>query len=326
MKKRIAILLMILFIFQLGIPAWAAPVSVKANIVTAPVTFNDVEIRSEYAKYPLLQYKNIVYIPVEQYKEFLGMSYTWNEPSKSYYVKKDWITEEKLILEKQKTKNALSYTVKIIDCPIHVVDYPEPITMQNRQAEYPVLQFRNMLYFPLTWQYAHNVFGWNYQWTAENGLKIDSRNAIRPDLEYYYPGEEVSPRAVAYAFQYTYFPDGYAKYYKNQEDPTFYLEVKLQGIPKADFSTAFREKFYPDLESYTMPAKINQFWSAPYQKIDNPKIDITRKGNIVTVPFVYLKDVEQKTGVQNCIVTVDVTTETILNVQEITMEQALQYK
>lgn len=152
----------------------------------------------------------------------------------------------------------------------------------------------------------------------------------------YYPGEEVSQRVLAHEFQYTYFPDGYAQYYKNREDPVFFLDIKIKGYPKANFGIKFKEKFFPTLEAYIMPGKINQFWSASNQKIENPQIDITHNGNFVIVPFVYLKDfvttpfvtfgdIVDETEVQNCIVILDLETEEIVSVQNLSLEEAYAY-
>ena len=203
--------------------------------------------------------------------------------------------------------------------------FPQNITFENKSAAYPILKFRDALYFPLTWQYAHEVFGWDYQWAEQKGLSIDSRESIRPELDGFYPGEEITPRARSIQFLYTYFSDGYAQYYKDREDPVFLLEIKIKGYPKTDFGVKFKEKFFPDLEAYTMPGKINQFWSAPNEKIENPQIDISHNKNIVTVPFVYLKDTEHKTEVQNCIVTLDMVTGEIIDVKNLSLEEAYAY-
>lgn len=326
-KKQMLVLFLNLFLLVMGssTTVFAATVSDKAMVAPYPITMNGEVINSDYAKYPLLQYKHIIYLPITQYQDFLGISYVWNEPTKSYYIKKDSILSTQLVLETQKKKSNTSCVVKILDTSVHILDFPENISFQNRKADYPVLEFRNTLYFPLTWQYAHNVFGWDYQWDRQTGLKIDSRDAIRPELNMHYPGDEVVLRSLSHPFQCTYFSDGYAKYYKNKEDPVFCLQIKIKGLPEAGFGEKFKDRFLPDLEEYVMPGKINQFWSAPNQKIDNPQVDITHQGNLVFVPFVYLKDDEHKADVQNCIVTVDVKKQEIVNVQEITVAQALQY-
>lgn len=337
MKKLLICIIALMMLYPATRTALAANDSVQVSIPQFNVTLNGRQIDSAHEKYPLLHYKGIVYLPITAYSEFLGISCTWNEQSKSYYVKKVDTISEAATTAKQSTKNRAYYSAQIINNSVHILHYPEPITVENPVAEYPILKFRDVLYFPLTWQYTHDVFGWEYQWAEQLGLSIDSRESIRPQLSMYYPGEEVSQRVLAHEFQYTYFPDGYAQYYKNQEDPVFFLDIKIKGYPKRDFGMKFKERFFPALEAYTMPGKINQFWSAPKQKIENPQIDIVHNGNLVMVPFVYLKDfvtapsvtfghIENGTEVQNCLVTLDLETGEIVNVQNLSLEEAYAYK
>lgn len=334
MKKILICILILVITYNGNSMALAVDDIVQVSIPQFNITLNGKQIDSSYKKYPLLQYKDIVYIPIEdcteyvgssEYSNFLGISYTWHEPTESYYIKKKDEIGKDLVSEKQTIKNQNHDKAQIIDNPIYILDYPENISFENKTAAYPILKYRDVLYFPLTWQYVHDVFGWEYQWTKEKGLYIDSRDTIRPELYARYPGEEISLRALASEFQYTYFSDGYAKYYKNKEDPSFFLEIKIKGYPKVDFGVNFKERFFPTLETYTMPGKINQFWSEPNRKIENSQIDISHNKNIVTVPFVVSKDIEHKTEIQNCIVTLDMETEEIVSVKNLSLEEAYRY-
>ena len=47
-------------------------------------------------------------------------------------------------------------------------------TVSGGDTDWPLLSFRNVTYFPLTWRYAVESFGWDYAWDAENGLRIVS--------------------------------------------------------------------------------------------------------------------------------------------------------
>ena len=325
MKKLLIYVVTMLLVYTVNTMAWAANDMVQVTIPQFNITLNGTQMDSAYKKHPLLQYNDIVYIPITEYSKYLGISYTWNEPSKSYYIQKTDTRNEKFVSEQQKTKNRRNYTAQVINTSVHILHFPQNITFENKSAAYPILKFRDALYFPLTWQYAHEVFGWDYQWAEQKGLSIDSRESIRPELDVFYPGEEITPRARSIQFLYTYFSDGYAQYYKDREDPVFLLEIKIKGYPKTDFGVKFKEKFLPDLEAYTMPGKINQFWSAPNEKIENHQIDISHNKNIVTVPFVYLKDTEHKTEVQNCIVTLDMVTGEIIDVKNLSLEEAYAY-
>ena len=42
----------------------------------------------------------------------------------------------------------------------------------NGNEEYPLLLFRDVTYFPLTWRFAVQEFGWSYYFDMTNGLVI----------------------------------------------------------------------------------------------------------------------------------------------------------
>jgi hypothetical protein len=46
--------------------------------------------------------------------------------------------------------------------------------IDNAAEPYPLLLYRNISYFPITWRFAHDVFGWTTRWDAEQGLGIES--------------------------------------------------------------------------------------------------------------------------------------------------------
>ena len=49
--------------------------------------------------------------------------------------------------------------------------------INNKEEKYPIFNYNGITYFPLTWAYAVDSFGWSYQWDAENGLRIDTTTA-----------------------------------------------------------------------------------------------------------------------------------------------------
>ena len=46
--------------------------------------------------------------------------------------------------------------------------------VSGETADWPLLSFQDVTYFPLTWRYAVESFGWDYTWDAKNGLRIIS--------------------------------------------------------------------------------------------------------------------------------------------------------
>ncbi len=47
-------------------------------------------------------------------------------------------------------------------------------TVDNSREQYPLLLFRDVTYFPLTWRFAVEEFGWSYHFDGESGLTISN--------------------------------------------------------------------------------------------------------------------------------------------------------
>ncbi|WP_426445471.1 hypothetical protein ACP26L_19150 [Paenibacillus sp. S-38] len=53
----------------------------------------------------------------------------------------------------------------------------EPITvnwkrLDNNKEAYPILRFRDILYFPMTWRFTHDEFEWTTEWDSGKGLRL----------------------------------------------------------------------------------------------------------------------------------------------------------
>ena len=47
--------------------------------------------------------------------------------------------------------------------------------IDNSAEQYPLLNFRDVTYFPLTWRFSVTEFGWEYSFTQASGLVINSK-------------------------------------------------------------------------------------------------------------------------------------------------------
>ncbi|WP_157047331.1 hypothetical protein [Alkaliphilus metalliredigens] len=50
---------------------------------------------------------------------------------------------------------------------------PMESTVKSKET-YPLIIFRDITYFPLTWRFAVDEFRWDYSFSGESGLKIES--------------------------------------------------------------------------------------------------------------------------------------------------------
>jgi len=170
MKKtiRIAVLTtIILCMLSLGFPAYAA--SVRVSLPTFPITLNGKQIENDARQYPLIVYKDITYFPMTYFDcRFLGLE-------------SDYTAEAGLTIKATgeigtyneyaaSVKNPQTGSAQTASFPIHV----NGKAIDNGQEEYPLLLYRDITYFPLTWRFAYDAFGWEYYWDTAKGLMIYS--------------------------------------------------------------------------------------------------------------------------------------------------------
>ncbi len=179
MKKALIILGFILCSLQ-GIPSQASAAESVVNISLpySPIILNGIEVDNAYRQYPIITYKGITYFPLT-YNDcrFLGLTTDWDVKN-GLQIKQDTISALYLPEQRQQ-KNAAQATAQIAQLPITLNQQP----IINAHEKYPFLQFRDVTYFPLTWQFAHDMFQWRYQFSPQTGLAIDSSNKVVTDVK-----------------------------------------------------------------------------------------------------------------------------------------------
>ncbi len=167
--KRELLLCLLLGVLLWCTPAYAQNVSVQ--VPTFPVELNDVAYDNQRASYPLLVYQDVTYFPMTyRMTRSMGLITAW-APEKGLYIaqhNEGRYPED----EKMNGKNKLGgkYTASIADYPIKVNSW----SIDNSKESYPLLNFRGVTYFPLSWRYAHDEFGWDIKWDAKIGLQVRS--------------------------------------------------------------------------------------------------------------------------------------------------------
>lgn len=141
--------------------------------VTVPqfaVNINGQTVSSDYRQYPLIVYNDITYFPMTYHDaQFLGLSTTWDGATSTLSVSKT-----------ESSGNYHDYLGSTLNkrndyaerCSFNVIVNGKAI--DNASEEYPLLLYRNVTYFPLTWRFGVTEFGWSYNFTSESGLVISS--------------------------------------------------------------------------------------------------------------------------------------------------------
>lgn len=202
MKKMFAILMMIAML-----PFASAQAEEKlAQLPSFKVTFNGTVVQNENRQFPLIVYNDITYVPMTYYDcRYLGLTTNWNSETSTLSIEKSDITAAYRDYEWQ-WKNGKKHNASV--CSFNIVVNGEIV--DNSKEEYPLLTFRDVTYFPLTWRFAVEEFGWDYSFDHENGLVITSDN-LHPQIlklpyfsggattdgeYYYYNGEKDGKHAV----------------------------------------------------------------------------------------------------------------------------------
>ena len=144
----------------------------RASVVTGKVTLNGQVIDNKNAKYPLLTYSNITYFPMTYHlSRFMGVSADWNNGSKTLDITAGGARTAYAAETGKKQSGSVAVTPASYKISVNGAQ------INNKEEKYPIFNYNGITYFPLTWAYAVDSFGWSYQWDAENGLRIDTTSA-----------------------------------------------------------------------------------------------------------------------------------------------------
>ena len=180
MKTKLftTIALSVLLLFG-GANSAEAAQTVQVTLPSFDVTLNGQTHSNTYSKYPFIVYKDITYFPMTYYdSRLLGLTTAWSAEEGLAIAKQDGYISEYL-REVNGTKNKIKQTASIVEGKITV----NGTVIDNSREEYPLLLFRDVTYFPLTWRFAVDEFGWDYQFSHEDGLVIENPAVIQKNPE-----------------------------------------------------------------------------------------------------------------------------------------------
>lgn len=156
--------------------------------VTLPnfdVTMNGVKIDNEYSKYPFIVYKDITYFPMTyDNSRFLGLETRWDNSTGLEIYKTNVSYPYRQY--NSNSRNFKTNNASMASFEINVNDK----SIKNSNEKYPLLTFRDVTYFPLTWDFIVDEFSWNYSFDKGLGLNINSQNIVPQELKLndYMPG------------------------------------------------------------------------------------------------------------------------------------------
>lgn len=169
MKRLIISIIFITFILSMLEFNYADTESVEIVIPEFDVRVNGILIDTAHSQYPVITYKNITYFPMtSDYLVGIGLnlSFTGAEGLK-INVKKEIGKLEQNFLGASNLVGS-SHTAQITPFRVEV----NGKVLNNAEEEYPILLYKNITYFPMTWRFAVTEFGWSTKWSASTGFGI----------------------------------------------------------------------------------------------------------------------------------------------------------
>lgn len=188
MKRSIIIALVLATLLQMPVFAAEGGEKVTVRLPTFDVTLNGTKIESAYDEYPLIVYQDITYFPMTYHSSrFMHLKANYYEPDPMFsgvlFIGYADQSESEWTVYRASKKNKTTDTAVISEARIAVNTLDQNEFIDNAEEEYPLLNFRGVTYFPLTWRFAAEEFGWDYGFDAKTGLTINSKEQLRPELE-----------------------------------------------------------------------------------------------------------------------------------------------
>ncbi len=169
MQKITAIILAMIFcIAMISLPVSAEEGNIKVQIAPFKTEIQGITVDNSKVEFPLITYKDITYFP---------MTY---DLCRALYLVSGFTAEDGLYITKYplRAKSEVpnnfggsrnnSYTEKYdAVIPTYPV-YLNGIRIDNTKEEYPIINFRGITYFPMTWRFAYEELNSDIVWSEED--------------------------------------------------------------------------------------------------------------------------------------------------------------
>lgn len=169
MKKFSMWVLLWLMVFSLM--TFGETSEVTVTIPEYDVKVNGQLIDTEHSQYPVIRYKGITYFPMtSDYLTGIGLKLIFSKEEGLFIDKNDTAVFSELDQKYLGAKNVLGSHHQAQLVPFQVTVNGQII--DNKTEEYPILMYKNITYFPMTWRFSVTEFGWQTKWDNIQGFGI----------------------------------------------------------------------------------------------------------------------------------------------------------
>jgi hypothetical protein len=171
LKKTTIFMVILVMFFSLGVSfSEDNTENVDIEVITFSVNINGESIDNMHSDYPLISYKDITYFPMTwDFSQSLGLETSWSAAN-GLSIKS---ISTRAQLKQSLNSNNENVQLKMASKPRFKITI-DGMDIDNSTEMYPILVYRDITYFPLTWKFAVETFGWDYNWSNEKGLEISA--------------------------------------------------------------------------------------------------------------------------------------------------------
>ncbi len=184
MKKYQRFLSLLLFISLIFAVSPALAKGERILIPDYKCIMNNQDVYYKDSQYPLISYKDITYFPMTyEYCRALNLTSSWtgSELFIAFNPSQGEIPTYKTV------KNSKYNSATLPTYPIYI----NGKQIDNTKEEYPLLNFRGVTYFPMTWHYATEEFNWTTSWENRT-FTLDSSYTIYNSISQTYPIDDTT--------------------------------------------------------------------------------------------------------------------------------------
>lgn len=192
LKKTILIVLIFLMILP---PIYGE--SIYGTVPSFDVFIKGVQLDKSKSTYPIVTYKDITYVPLtSDYVKGLGLSLEFSSETGLNIGKKQ---SDKFKQDFLQGNFAKGDKVEMKRAPFDVKLNGELLV-----SEYPLLFYKDIVYFPLTWYLAHDVLGFSY--IFDKNLYIGDSEKLLLDVQRLHitVGEDINQLGISFTLDKSY--------------------------------------------------------------------------------------------------------------------------
>ena len=213
---------------------------VSVDLVPFQIMINGEVLNNSDTEYPFLFYRDIVYIPTTYYANcFYGIRIEFYENKHRIFIGTERITEHDYYsypLEHELSKN-LSAIIQPEN--VWVNCYNGTNDFNHKSLNHPILNFRNVTYIPLSYDFACKKLDWKISFYEGLGLVVDTTEPNRPIIDKNHSimlGATLPSGGVSNQFSYAYSENAYAAYPCSTLSYFYEFHYKKSGVSEQKYN------------------------------------------------------------------------------------------